>query len=229
MSPAAEQKQLSALEAAIGYRFANPALLRQAMAHPSLNIPNNNQRLEFLGDAILSAAVAEILFTLFPEEPEGDLARRLAGLVRGNALAEMALSLGIEKAMLISAGEETAGGRTNPANLEDAVEALVAAIYLDGGYEAAKAFITPRWRPLAQAVKTPPKDAKTGLQEWAQGHGLALPTYRVVETTGPAHAPEFTVEVSVENATPTQAKAATKRAAEQQAAKQLLAQLEKNA
>ena len=213
---------MHALEQRIGHVFDNSALLREALNHPSLGRAGSNQRLEFLGDSVLGAVVANLLYDLFPHEPEGDLAKRLAGLVRGDVLAEQARAIGLDAVLAMSDSEEAAGGRQNPSNLEDAFEALIGALFLDGGYEAAEKFIAPRWQPLAQASKTPPKDAKTRLQEWAQGLGKPLPEYHLRETTGPAHAPLFTIEVMVKGCEPQQASAASKRAAEQIAAEALL-------
>lgn len=210
------------LESAIGHVFRDPALLKQALTHPSLGRTGSNQRLEFLGDAVLGTVVANLLYSMFPDEPEGDLARRLAGLVCGEVLAQQARALVLDTALCMSASEETAGGRQNPSNLEDAFEALVGALFLDGGFNAAEQFLRQRWQSLAAAAKTPPKDPKTQLQEWAQGQGKPLPEYRLIETTGPAHAPLFTIEAIVQGCAPTQAAAAAKRMAEQAAAEAML-------
>jgi ribonuclease-3 len=206
----------------IGYMFKNSALLELALTHPSANKSQNNQRLEFLGDSILGAVVAKLLYDLFPNEPEGELARRLAALVRGETLAQIGRDIGIGEALKIAASEAKLGGRDNPSNLEDAMEALIGAIYLDGGMAAAENFIFPRWKNLAEQVIAPPKDAKTALQEWAQARGLPVPAYTVKSSSGPAHAPVFTMEVSVQGYPPAEAEAASKRAAEQLAAENLL-------
>ncbi|NBX03354.1 MAG: ribonuclease III [Alphaproteobacteria bacterium] len=194
------------------------ALLHLALTHPSLAKEQSNQRLEFLGDSVLGAVVAHLLYQLFPNEQEGELARRLAALVRGETLTLIAREIDLAAALRLAAGE----ARDNSSNLEDALEALIGAIYLDGGFDAASSFITPRWKPLAEKTIAPPKDAKTALQEWAQGRGLPIPVYSVLETTGPAHAPLFTVEVQVQGQAPTSAQANAKRAAEQLAAAELL-------
>ena len=213
------------LEQRIGYRFKNPALLELALTHPSLAKTQSNQRLEFLGDAVLGLVVARLLYDIFPGEQEGELARRQAALVRGETLATAARELGLGDVLKLTASEAALGGRETVSNLEDAFEALLGALYLDGGLEAAEAFLLPRWRELAHTMKAAPKDAKTALQEWAQARGLAVPAYRLCDTSGPAHAPEFTVEVTLAGHAPAQAKAATKRQAEQLAAKLLLEQL----
>lgn len=209
----------------LGYDFRDPALLELALTHPSLGRGKNNQRLEFLGDAVLGAVVAKILYDLYPGEQEGELARRHAGLVRGETLTMIARDIGLGESLKIAGSEAAAGGRDTASNLEDALEALIGALYLDGGMEAAEAFITPRWSELARSIAAPPKDAKTALQEWAQARGLPVPSYTLVESTGPAHAPEFTIEVRIQDHPPAVAKAASKRAAEQAAAELLLKQL----
>lgn len=212
------------LETTIGYVFRQKNLLEDALSHPSLGRRANNQRLEFLGDAVLGLVVARMLYEMFQQETEGDLARRHAALVRGETLAQVAREAGLGKALKMAASEESSGGRDSASNLEDACEALIGAIYLDGGLEAAEAFILPRWKPLAQATPAPPKDAKTALQEWAQARGLPVPTYTVVETIGPAHAPIFTIEVSVDGKRAS-ASANSKKQAEQLAAGMLMEEL----
>lgn len=216
---------MHALEKTLGYQFKNSALLTLALTHPSLGKGENNQRLEFLGDAVLGLAVAKILYELFPAEQEGELARRLAALVRGETLAQVARDISLGEHLAMTESESQAGGRSNPTNLEDAMEALLGALYLDGGLPAAEQFILPRWSALAKSVAIAPKDAKTALQEWAQAKGLAVPTYTLKATTGLAHAPEFTIEVTVQGYSSVEAKAASKRAAEQLAAGLLLKQV----
>jgi ribonuclease-3 len=204
-----------------GYTFKNPTLLDLALVHPSANKTQNNQRLEFLGDAVLGTVIARMLYELFPNEPEGELARRHAALVRGETLADIARLIDLGAELTIAASEEKLGGRNNASNLEDALEALIGALYVDGGMEAAENFILPRWKTLAENVTAPPKDAKTALQEWAQARGLPVPTYTQKSSTGPAHAPEFTMEACVQGHPPAEATAPSKRAAEQLAAKKL--------
>ena len=217
---------MQALSEKLGYHFRNPELLKLALTHPSLGKSTSNQRLEFLGDAVLGLVIAEMLYTMFPTEQEGELARRHAALVRGETLTELASNMGLGAALQLSVSEAGAGGRLSSSNLEDALEALIGAVYLDGGIEGAKAFILPHWEARARAVITPPKDPKTALQEWAQARGLAVPTYNVLKQTGPAHAPDFTIEVTVTGYLPAQASAASKRLAEQIAAGKLLTVLE---
>jgi ribonuclease-3 len=145
------------------------------------------ERLEFLGDRVLGLIIAKLLFQRFPAEPEGDLARRLAALVRKETLA---------------------GGAENPSVLADACEAVIGALYLDGGLAAAERFVLSYWTPFLEAEDTPPQDAKTALQEWAQGRALPLPAYREVARNGPPHEPHFTVEVRVEGHEPARAQGA---------------------
>lgn len=213
---------MTALADHIGYAFSDPRLLELALTHPSANKNANNQRLEFLGDAVLGAVVANIVFNLYPAEPEGELARRHASLVRGETLAQIARDIGLGEVMTIAASEAKGGGRDNPSNLEDALEALIGALYLDGGMQAVESFIVPRWTPLAKQATVAPKDAKTALQEWAQARGLPIPSYTLVSSVGPAHAPQFTIEVCISGYAPVRAEATSKRIAEQMAAAELL-------
>jgi ribonuclease-3 len=226
------------LATALDYTFKDPELLRIALLHPSavssgrgkrskkseprIGRGADNQRLEFLGDRVLGIVVAEMLFRTFPDEDEGALARRLAALVRQDSLDAVAREIALGRYLTISRGEEEGGGRDNPAILADACEALIGAIYLDGGLEAARIFVERHWRPKMNAEEKPPQDAKTALQEWAQAAGLALPLYTVVKSEGPPHDPVFEVEVMVVGQRPVSARGRSKRAAEQAAARQLL-------
>ena len=216
-------------EQTLGHRFARPGLLGLALTHSSA--PSNgrsNQRLEFLGDRVLGLVVAQALYERFPDEEEGALAPRLAALVRRDTLARVARDIGLGGHVVMSQGEEESGGRDNPSILADACEAVIAALYLDGGMESAQQFIRRHWLPLMEEDQSPPKDAKTKLQEWAQGRGLALPKYTETGRQGPAHAPVFSVQVSVEGADPAAATGPSKRAAEQAAASALLERIKGN-
>lgn len=210
--------------------FLESPLVQQALTHPSCGqkqdgVPFNNQRLEFLGDSVLGLVVAEMLYHLYPHEQEGELARRFAGLVCGERLVDVARSIGLGEMLLLSDSEIEHDGRENASNLEDACEALIGAIYLDQGFDAARTFIRVHWQELAESVSEPPKDPKTALQEWAQSKGLPLPNYRLLSETGPSHAPAFTIEVYVEQAGRAEATASSKKAAEREAAAQLLQSL----
>jgi ribonuclease-3 len=217
------------IEHALGHSFSNPDLIRQALTHASVVSPDaaggaqaSNERLEFLGDRVLGLVMALLLHDRFPDEDEGDLARRFAFLVRRDALAEVAVRLDLGDHIIVSAGEETAGGLQNPSILADACEAVIAALYIDGGLVVAEHFIHDHWSGLVDADPTPPKDAKTALQEWAQARGLALPAYRETSRDGPDHAPRFEVEVSVGEQPPAMGTGTSKRAAEAAAAETLL-------
>jgi ribonuclease-3 len=215
------------LETALGYRFSGPGLLEAALTHRSLARDGavvHNQRLEFLGDAVLGLMVADMLYGLYPDAKEGDLSRRLVSLVNGEQLAHIARAMGLQKHLVMSSSEEEQGGRTNDSNLEDACEALLGALYLDGGLDAVRPLIERHWKPLALAQKEAPKDAKTALQEWVQARGLALPEYVVKSAEGPAHAPDFVIEVRVADKRAT-GRAGSKRIAEREAAQALLSQL----
>jgi len=217
--------ELQKLQKKIGYNFRDTSLLERAVSHPSIANKANNQRLEFLGDAVLGLVVAKIIYNLFPNEKEGELARRQASLVRGETLAKIAREIELGEVLKIALSEVQSGGRDNNSNLEDALEALIGAIYLDGGIAEVEKFMLPLWNALAQTATTAPKDAKTSLQEWAQGRGLPLPKYTLVATIGSAHAPIFTIEVCVDGHPPARAQAASKKTAEHEAAKILLENL----
>lgn len=223
-----QEAAYDALEARLGHRFADRALLELALTHRSLAREGqvaHNQRLEFLGDAVLGVMIAELLYKLFPEANEGDLSKRLVSLVNGQHLARIAREMELGDMLHMSANEEEQGGRTNDSHLEDACEALLGALYLDGGLDAVRPVIARYWESSAQTLTAAPKDAKTGLQEWAQGRGLPLPEYTLVSSDGPAHAPHFVVQVRVQGHAPVRGEAGTKRAAERLAAEVLLNKL----
>ena len=226
-----------ALPRIIGYEFGRRELIEEALTHPSALVPEarrrrhrapvkrSYERLEFLGDRVLGLVVADCLWRRFEDEPEGDLTRRHTHLVRREALARVADTIGLGRHLVLSRGEAAAGAAANPGILADACEALIAAIYLDGGFEAASTFVRRFWEPLIDEMEEPPRDPKTALQEWAQARGLPLPAYDLVATSGPDHAPLFTVRASVVGADPTTATASSKRSAEAKAAAMLLDRL----
>jgi ribonuclease-3 len=219
--------RLKGLEEALGHRFKRAALLEQALTHRSAvrargPASDAYERLEFLGDRVLGLLVAELLIHRFASEQEGELTRRHTSLVRRDTLVRIARGIGLGEHLKLSKGEAQAGGRASPSLLADACEAVIAALYLDGGIAAARPFIERYWVPLLEADATPPRDAKTALQEWAQSRKLPLPTYRVVSSEGPSHKPMFTVEVAVKGLDPAEAKGHSKRAAQQEAAQALL-------
>ncbi|HKF71627.1 MAG TPA: ribonuclease III [Stellaceae bacterium] len=213
----------------LGHRFADPQLLAEALTHPSAHArrgPRQSyERLEFLGDRVLGLVVAELLWRRFPDEAEGELTRRQTGLVRRESLVEVARTLGLGQFVILSPGEAQAGAHDNPSVLADTCEAVIAALYLDGGLEAARDFVHRCWEPLLQVAGKPPRDPKTALQEWAQGRGRGLPVYETVSVAGPAHRRVFTVTARVEGAEPATASGSSKRAAETAAAAELIARL----
>lgn len=221
--------QLKTFEEALGHAFARPELLEQALTHRSAvrargKVSEGYERLEFLGDRVLGLLVAELLVHRFPREQEGELTRRHTALVRRDTLVRVARSIKLGANLRLSKGEAEAGSRDSPTVLADACEAVIAALFLDGRLEAVRPFIERYWNPLVAESATPPRDAKTALQEWAQGKKLPLPSYTTVVIEGPSHQPLFTVEVAVEGTAPVSAQGRSKRAAEQAAAKLLLAQ-----
>jgi ribonuclease III len=221
----------------IGYEFARRELFEEALTHPSALVPERRrhrrrtpvkrgyERLEFLGDRVLGLVVADYLWRRFEREPEGDLTRRYTHLVRREALARVAETIGLGRYVVLSRAEAAAGAAGNPGILADACEALIGAIYLDGGFEAASAFVQRFWEPLIEEMEEPPRDPKTALQEWVQARGLALPAYELVATSGPHHAPLFTVLASVAGGNRASATASSKRLAEARAAAMLLDRL----
>ncbi len=226
MTDPAPRADDAALEAALGHQFKDRELLGRALTHPSLALKRGMfERLEFLGDRVLGLVVADLLMARFPGEVEGDLARRHAVLVSRDSLAAIAAAMDLGAHLRLARGEEGSGGRRNPGMLADALEAVIGALYRDGGLEAARRFIAGRLAPLIDRETAPPRDPKTALQEWAQGRGLNLPAYRTVTATGPAHQPHFRVEVSVEGHAPGVGEGASKRAAEREAALRLLKSL----
>lgn len=227
-------RELSGLEQALGHRFRDPALLRHALTHASATgggaagIRDSNERLEFLGDRVLGLLVAELLYARFPDEPEGALGRRFAAAVRRETLADVARAVGIGEHLVLAPGEDLDGGRAKPGMLEDACEAVVAALYLDGGLDAARAFVEAHWIPHLDLNRPVPKDAKNELQEWALARGLPLPVYREASRSGPDHAPEFRIEVMLPGFAPAAGTGPSKRQAERMAAEMLLAAIQQS-
>jgi ribonuclease-3 len=216
------------LDDALGHGFADRGLLIAALTHSSLSKSARHhhagafERLEFLGDRVLGLVIADLLTERFPRENEGDLARRHAALVNRDALADVARRIDLGRFLRLAKSEEESGGRGNPAVLADALEAVIAALYRDGGFAAAAGFVRRHFQPLLEAAVTPPSDAKTALQEWAQARGLPLPKYRTLTSEGPAHRPRFVVEVNVADVAPEVGEGASKRVAEREAAAALL-------
>lgn len=212
------------LKQRLGYGFSDPVLLERALTHRSHG-PDHYERLEYLGDAVLTFVVGELLYHRFPEATEGELSRYRASLVSGDALAGLAVEIGLGPQLRLGEGEVKSGGQRRGTILADALEALVGAIYLDGSLAAARAVIE---RLFGGAIESLPaaaelKDAKTRLQEWLQGHGFALPVYSVLEVSGEPHAQRFRVRCDVvELAVTAIAEGSSRRRAEQEAAQRIL-------
>jgi ribonuclease-3 len=215
-----------ALSERIAYKFGDETLLEQALTHISALKDKSRigsyQRLEFLGDRVLGLAISEMLFAAFPKADEGELSKRLAELVRKETCADVARSVDLGEAIKLGSSELNAGGRRRTAILADVCEALVGAAFLDGGYPVAAALVERLWGERLRARARPPRDAKTALQEWAQGRGLPTPCYREIGRTGPHHDPEFRISVELPNLAPAEGTGRSKRAAEQAAAAVLL-------
>jgi ribonuclease-3 len=213
----------SATEARIGHKFADPALLMTAMTHVSALKPTRKrgesyQRLEFLGDHVLGLIVSDMLYRSFPNADEGEMSKRLADLVRKESCADVAKSLGLAEDIKLGAVGAGAGARLRKSVLGDICEAVIGAVFLDGGYAAAKEFVERNWTERMRKPRQPLRDPKTVLQEWAQGKGLPTPVYREVERTGPHHDPQFRVAVDLPGLASAEGVGGSKRAAEKVAA-----------
>lgn len=224
--PKARNTALKDLSARIGHDFADPALLKLALTHASARAgarPNDdNERLEFLGDRVLGLAIAELLANSFPKAREGELARWFNHLVRAETCADIAQEWELGTFILMSGGEAGSGGRGKKTILANACEAMLGAIFADGGYDAARAVIDRFWKPQLDTLELAAPDAKSLLQEWAQGRRLPLPRYLEIAREGPDHAPRFTAEVQIDGVAPERGTGANKRAAEQAAALAML-------
>jgi ribonuclease III len=224
---ARRRRRGTALEERIGYRFKDSALLVCGLTHISAlkgarNRASSYQRMEFLGDHVLGLVISDMLFRSFPKADEGELSRRLADLVRKETCAEIARNIELGAAIRLGSSESNAGGRKRPAILADVCEALIGAVYLDGGYAAASTVVERLWQARMQVKAQPLRDPKTVLQEWAQARGLPTPSYREVARSGPDHNPEFRVAVQLPNLAPSEGSGRSKRAAEQAAAAAML-------
>lgn len=220
--------ELRALSDRIGHQFARPALLIEAVTHASFSSPSraDNQRLEFLGDRVLGLVMAQALLDRDRKAAEGQLAPRFNALVRKETCAEVAEEIGLGAVLRLGRSEMLSGGRRKLALLGDAMEAVIAAVYLDDGFEAARDMILRLWGTRIDDVEEDARDAKTTLQEWAQARGLEPPSYTQTGRTGPDHAPVFEITAELSTGDAASASAGSKRQAEQAAAKALLARLE---
>jgi ribonuclease-3 len=221
-------KDRTGLEDRIGHRFADKVLLERALTHISAlsGGPQNRvasyQRLEFLGDHVLGLVISDMLFRGFPRANEGEMSRRLADLVRKDTCADVARAMDLGPALKLGNSESHAGGRLRATILADACEALVGAVFVDGGYGPASAVIERFWKERMLKPPRSLRDPKTMLQEWAQARGLPTPTYRELARTGPHHDPEFRVAVVLPDRPPAEGMGSSKRAAEQAAAAAML-------
>jgi ribonuclease-3 len=225
--------RIAKVESILGHSFARPELIDEALTHRSAALStwagkrsrsDSNERMEFVGDRVLGLLIAEWLAERYPRENEGGLGRRLARLVSQPVLADIAGQLGLAAVLSVSPSESKAGVRKLATVLADAMEAVIGALYLDGGIEPARAFVRRAFEQALTAQVEPPKDAKTTLQEWALHRGLALPVYTLVSAAGPSHAPVFEMSVTVAGQTG-QGAGSSKRQAEQDAAHDLLEKL----
>lgn len=207
------------LQKEIGYQFHDPTMLRMALTHSSVATGDNYERLEFLGDRVLGLVIASLLYKKFPDEKEGDLAKRLAALVQGRTLSKLATKVSLGDFIYLSDAEAAAGGAQNEHILADVFEALIGALYLDGGLEPCKRLIETQWEETLFTMKKPPQHPKTAIQEWVQGQGLPLPSYEIVSQSGPDHAPVFEVCLKVKGHQAVVAKGRSRADAEKQAAK----------
>ena len=216
------------LEETLGHSFANPELLARALTHGSAlgNASSQDastyQRLEFLGDRVLGLVVADMLDLRFPEAPEGELSRRLARLVSGETCAEIARDMGLVEHLRIGGSVQRSGARATTGVLADVCESVLGAVYRDGGLPAARGVVERFWRSRLETMSGPLRDAKTELQEWAHRRGFETPTYSEVLRSGPDHAPQFEIEVSVGEVAPGRGRGRSKREAEHEAAEMIL-------
>ncbi|MEM8556169.1 MAG: ribonuclease III [Pseudomonadota bacterium] len=224
MNHSADIKDLSAR---IGHQFSKPELLKEALTHASFSSPSqpNNERLEFLGDRVLGLVMAEALLAADRKAAEGVLAPRYNALVRKETCADVARQIELGKVLRLGRSEMLSGGRRKEALLADALEAVIASVYLDAGFRAAHDMVLRLWGDRITTVKADARDPKTALQEWAQARGQTPPTYTLVSRDGPDHAPKFSIEVQLDSGETARATAGSKRQAEQAAAEDLLNQL----
>ncbi len=211
------------LETAIGYKFRTQALLERALTHASVRGSKtkktaDNERLEFIGDRVLGLAIAELLNETYPAATEGELARHFNRLVRGEACARVARAIGLGPNLILSESEAGSGGREKSTILADGMEALLGAVFLDSSFDKARNVVRKLWSEQQAPPPEQERDAKSALQEWAQGQGLPLPKYQELARKGPDHAPRFTSEVHVTGKPPARGEGASKRIAEQSAA-----------
>ena len=215
-----------ALAERIGHEFQDPSILLQALTHGSRGGGGDNQRLEFLGDRVLGLVIAEALLEADPTADEGRIAPRFNTLVRRETCAEVAREIDLGAGLKLGRSEMIGGGRKKEALLADAMEAVIAAVYLDAGLEPARAMVLRLWGERVASAPKDARDAKSALQEWAQGRGLLPPDYVLISRDGPDHAPRFVIEARLSTGEVERAEGTTKRAAEHAAAAALLGRLD---
>lgn len=222
------RRNLKELETTLGYRFRSRTLLDRALTHASMrsteSSKGDNERLEFLGDRVLGLVIAELLCERDPKATEGALARRFNRLVRKEMCAQVGRGLKLGPLLLLSVAEGDSGGRDKDTILADAMEALLAAIFMEGGFPVVRDVVRRLWLPHADGLPDSVADPKSMLQEWAQAQGLPLPLYIEISRVGPDHAPQFTTEVRISGKRPARGIGSNKRAAEQAAATSMLTQ-----
>ena len=221
------ERKYADLERGLGHRFKSRDLLVRAITHASVRSTRgarpDNERLEFLGDRVLGLVIAELLLEALPAATEGELARRFNRLVKGQTCAAVARRLGLGEHLVLSESEAESGGRDKDTILADAMEALLGAVFLEAGFDQARTVVRALWFEEVTELPEISADAKSALQEWAQGRGLDLPRYIVVSRSGPDHAPHFLAEVHIAGRKPSRGEGASKRQAEQAAADAMLA------
>ncbi len=226
-SPNVREKAIAQLQSRLGYRFGSPELLELALTHASVaegaRKQADNERLEFLGDRVLGLMIAEALMEALPDATEGELSRRFHSLVSREACAAVARQLEVGPALRLAAGETKSGGRTNPTILGDACEALIAAVYIDGGYDTVVRCFEPLWRAaLTDSADAWRANPKSFLQEWAVANGKGPPVYQLLDRQGPDHAPLFTIEAVIDGFSPQPATGRSRQDAEKAAALRLI-------
>ena len=212
----------AALETRLGHVFADRRLLDEALAHRSAGGAASYQRLEFLGDRVLGLSIADLLHRTHPQATEGELSQRFNALVRRETCAEVARGWMVGPHLRLGPGEVQAGAHANATILADVCESLIGAVFLDAGYEAARALVARGFGPEMTAPRRPMRDPKTALQEWAQGRGLAVPAYALLDRSGPDHAPRFRIVARIDGVAEGIGEGASKRTAEQDAARTVL-------
>lgn len=225
------QHPLSELETILEYNFKDKKLLEQALTHRSANpkqVQYDYERLEFLGDRVLGLVIAHMLFDAFPEDTEGNMAKRLAVLVSRETCTHVAQNIHLFDFIILAKGERDIGTHGNPSILANACESIIAALYLDGGFAVARAFVEQHWFTMLEACDAPPQNPKATVQEWAQMRHLPLPVYKIVKQTGSDHKPIFSIELSVADCPKIIATGLSKRVAEQEAAKAFIQWLREN-